>query len=155
LGDEEGITIFGLHDLDMLTTLKNQQNITIRKLLWCLPVTQGMSRPQLLQLVETNATREAIVVIYQKADRELVQARLSTLQNDISALIALGEIDRIFISEIDGLTFMPLTKTKGGQIIQSQPTSQTAINHINTQKASYPRHQKSVNMSLVLLTKDK
>jgi len=38
-----------------------------------------------------NATREAIVVIYQKADRELVQARLPTLQNDISALIAPGE----------------------------------------------------------------
>ncbi len=37
--------------------------------------------------------------------------------------------------EINGLTFRPLTKTQGGQIIQSQPTSQTTINHIQHTKS--------------------
>jgi hypothetical protein len=134
LGDEEGITIRGLQDLDMHITLKDQKNITIRMLLRCLPATQGMSRPQLFQLAETNATRESIVVTYQKPDRALVQARLSSLQNDITALLAPGEADRIFISEIEGLTFSPITKTKGGQFIQRQPTSITTINHIQHTK---------------------
>ncbi|MFN9978943.1 MAG: hypothetical protein ACK53Y_03465, partial [bacterium] len=129
LRDEEGITIRGLQDLDMHITLKDQKNITIRMLLRCLPATQGMSRPQLFQLAETNATRESIVVTYQKPDRALVQARLSSLQNDITALLAPGEADRIFISEIEGLTFSPITKTKGGQFIQRQPTSITTIKH--------------------------
>jgi len=134
LGDEEGITIFGLQDIDMVTTLKNQQHITIRMLLRCLPATQGMSRPQLFQSAETNASRDAIIVTYQKPDRELVQARLLTLQHDITAQLASEEAEKIFISELEGLTFRPITKTRGGQIIHTLPTSQTTINHIQHTK---------------------
>jgi hypothetical protein len=135
LGDEEAISIHGLQDIDMITTLKTQQNISIRMLLRSIPATQDMSHSQLFQLAETNAKREAIVVIHQKEDRELVQARLLTLQNDILAQLATGEANRIFISEIEGITFRPLTKTKGGQIIQLQPTSQSNIDHIQHTKS--------------------
>jgi hypothetical protein len=119
----------------MLTVLKNQQHITIRFLLRSLPATQGMSRPQLFQLAETNETREAIVVTYQREDREHVQSRLITLQNDILAQLAPGEASRIFISETEGISFHPLSKTKGGHIIQSQHTSQHTMNHIQHTKS--------------------
>jgi hypothetical protein len=134
LGNEEGISIHGLQDPDMTVTLKNQQKVTIRVLLRSLPATQGMSRPQLFQLAETNADREAIVVTYQKEGRELVHARLFTLQNDIVAQLASGEANRIFITKTEGITFRPLTKTKGGQIIQNKPTSQNTIEHVQHTK---------------------
>jgi len=135
LGDEEGVSIYGMQDLDMLTVLKNQQHITIRFLLRSLPATQGMSRPQLFQLAETNETREAIVVTYQREDREHVQSRLITLQNDILAQLAPGEASRIFISETEGISFRPLSKTKGGHIIYSQQTSQHTLSHIQHTKS--------------------
>jgi hypothetical protein len=130
LGNEEGISIHGLQDPDLIINLKNQQKVTIRMLLRSIPATQGMSRPQLFQLAETNKDKEVIVVTYQKEDRAPVQARLMTLQNDIVAQLAPGEANRIFISETEGITFRPLTKTKGGQIIQNKPTSQNIIEHV-------------------------
>jgi len=135
LGTEEGISIYGLQDLDMVTTLKNNQNITIRMLLKSLPATQGMQRPQLFQLAETNSSRETITVTYQKEDKELVYARLHSLQNDIVAQLAPGEANRIFISETEGITFRPIVRTKGGQIIPSKPTSQHTMEHVQHTKS--------------------
>jgi len=112
LGNEEGISIHGLQDPDLIITLKNQQKVTIRMLLRSIPATQGMSRPQLFQLAETNKDKEVIVVTYQKEDRAPVQARLMTLQNDIVAQLAPGETNRIFISETEGITFRPFTNQR-------------------------------------------
>jgi hypothetical protein len=140
----------GLQDPDITITLKNQQKVTIRMLLQSLPATQGMSRPQLFQLAETNADRKAIVVTYQKEDRELVHACLFTLQNDIVAQLASGEANRIFITKTEGITFRPLTKTKGGQIIQNKPTSQNTIEHVQHTKtilASPPKKRPYVHRS--------
>lgn len=130
LGDEAAIAIHGLQDLDYGVTLKNQQKITIRLLLRSLPATQGMTRPQLFQLAETNASRNYIIVTYQKGDKELVHSRLFSLENDIRAQLAEGEAGNIFISETDGLWFTPIARTKGGQIIQVKPTSKSNLAHI-------------------------
>jgi hypothetical protein len=70
-------------------------------LLRSLPATQGMSRPQLFQLIETTATKDAIIATFQKAYKELVYARLFTLEIDIRAQIAEGEADNVFTSEFE------------------------------------------------------
>jgi len=70
-------------------------------LLRSLPATQGMSRPQLFQLIETTATKDAIIATFQKAYKELVYARLFTLEIDIRAQIAEGEAGNVFTSEFE------------------------------------------------------
>jgi hypothetical protein len=60
---------------------------------------------------------------------------LITLQNDILAQLAPGEASRIFISETEGISFRPLSKTKGGHIIYSQQTSQHTLSHIQHTKS--------------------
>jgi hypothetical protein len=94
-----------------------------------------MSHPQLFQLVETNASREVVMVTYQKSDEEYVQARLFTLKNDIRAQIASGEDENVFTSVSDGICFTPLTKTKSGQLIPLQPTSKSNLDYIQHTKS--------------------
>jgi hypothetical protein len=130
LGEEMALAIHGLQDLDSGVKLKNGQTITIRMLIRGLPATQGMSRPQLFQPAETNASRDCIITTYQKSDKDLVIARLYTLENDIRAQLAEGEAENIFISEIEGIWFTQITKTKSGQIVNSQPTSKFHLDHI-------------------------
>jgi hypothetical protein len=74
LGEEMALAIHGLQDVEAGVTLKNGQKITIRMLIRGLPATQGMNRPQLFQLAETNATRDSIIVTYQKGDKDHVNA---------------------------------------------------------------------------------
>lgn len=142
LGEEEAFCIHGLQDFNTTITLKDNQKVTLRMLLRSLPATQGMSRPQLFQMVETDSTREIILVTYQKCDKHYVSARKMTLEIDIKAQLAPGEVSNVFISEMEGLWFTPVTKTKHGQIIASQLTSRSNIEylqHTNSILSSPPK----------------
>ncbi len=130
IGEEMALAIHGLQDPDFGVTLKNGQVITIRMLLRSIPATQGMNRPQLFQLAETNASKDTIIVTHQKVDKEKVHARLFTLENDIRAQLKEGEANNIFVSETDGIWFTPITKTKTGQIVNTQPTTKSNLEHI-------------------------
>jgi hypothetical protein len=74
LGEESAIAIHGLQHPDLGVILKHGPSVSLRMLLQSLPATQGMSRPQLFQLIETNATKDVIIATFQKADKELVYA---------------------------------------------------------------------------------
>jgi hypothetical protein len=101
LGEESAIAIHGLQHPVLGVTLKHGPSVSLQMLLRSLPATQGMSRPQLFQLIETTATKDAIIATFQKAYKELVYARLFTLEIDIRAQIAEGEADNVFTSEFE------------------------------------------------------
>ena len=142
LGEEEALCIHGLQDFNTTVQLKNGQHVTLRLLLRSLPATLGMSRPQLFQTVETDSTKDVILVTYQKRDKEYVNARKMTLESDFSVQLAQGEISKVFISEMEGIWFTPVTKTKYGQIIALPQTSKSNVDfvhHTNTILSSPPK----------------
>jgi hypothetical protein len=59
----------------MTLKLKNGKIVTIQTLLWSIPATEGMSRPQLFQTVKANLTTLATIVTYQADDQKLVYHR--------------------------------------------------------------------------------
>jgi hypothetical protein len=68
LGQETATSIHRLRDLDTPVKLRNDQTVTLRLLLRSLPVSSGMSHPQLFQLVESNPTGMVTLAIYQHTD---------------------------------------------------------------------------------------
>jgi len=64
------------------------------------------------------------------------------LESDISVQLAQGEISKVFISEMEGIWFTPVTKTKYGQIIALPQTSKSNVDfvhHTNTILSSPPK----------------
>ncbi len=141
LGEEEALCIHGLQDFNMIVTLKNGQHVSLRMLLRSIPATQGMSRPQLFQLIETNS-QNIIIATYQKSDRAHVAARKMTLETDLKAQLTPEYASKIFQSEADGLWFTPILKTKQGQIIAAPQTTKSNLDYIqytNTILSSPPK----------------
>ncbi len=142
LGEEEALCIHGLQDFNNTVQLKSGQQVTIRLLLRSLPATLGMSRPQLFQMVETDSTKDVVIVTYQKKDKEYVNERKMNLETDIITQLAPGETPKVFISEMEGIWFTTVIKNKYGQIIAAPQTSKTNLDyvqHTNTILSSPPK----------------
>jgi hypothetical protein len=83
LGEEAVLCIGGLNDLNSIIKLKNDQQITIRMLLKSIPATQGMTRSQLFQFVEPNASGIITMATYQAQDKSHIEARKHTLEAEL------------------------------------------------------------------------
>jgi hypothetical protein len=130
IGDEEAICIHGLQDFNMTVTLKDGQHVTLRMLLRSIPATLGMSRPQLFQQVETNATKDVIIATYQKSDCKYVEERKMALETDLVAQLCPERSTQIFVDVSEGLWYTTVSKTKHGQIVTAPQTSKSNIEYI-------------------------
>jgi len=130
IGEEEAICIHGLQNPNIGVKLKNGQNVTLRMLLHSIPATQGMSRPQLFQNVETTNNKDIIIATYQKGDLKYINERKLTLETDLKAQLSPESAADILVSEEDGLWFSAVTKTKHGQIIPAAQTSKMNLEYI-------------------------
>jgi hypothetical protein len=142
IGQDDAITINGLHNLNNEIEIKNGDKLSIRMLLKSLPATQGMSRPQLFQFVEPNNSGTTTLATFQVQDKEFIEKRKETLENELRAIVSPKNIDKLFISEIDGIWCGGILKNKGGIIIQTRqpsPYTQTHISQITSLLHSPPK----------------
>ena len=114
----------------MTVTLKDGQHVTLRMLLRSIPATLGMSRPQLFQQVETNATKDVIIATYQKSDCKYVEERKMALETDLVAQLCPERSTQIFVDVSEGLWYTTVSKTKHGQIVTAPQTSKSNIEYI-------------------------
>jgi hypothetical protein len=140
LGEEDILAIHGLANLDTTLTLKDQQVITLRILLKSLPATQGMSRSQVFQVVETNPMGSVVLATFQQADREYVLARRSSLEQELRSVLQDGENSKMFLSELEGLWFDTMSKKKGKSWVVQTTSKQVQdrIRHTNMILSSPP-----------------
>jgi hypothetical protein len=68
LGDEDVFSIGGFQDLKNTITLKSSSSVSLQTLLKSIPSSNGMSRSQLFQHVEPNASGIVTMVTFQEQD---------------------------------------------------------------------------------------
>jgi hypothetical protein len=129
LGDETALAIQGLNNLSTIIKLKNDQTVSLWMSLHSLPATQGMSTPQLFQLIETNPSRSVVLVTYQQGNKNLVHARKLLLQ-ELRSLLAEGESSKVFQTNSDGLWFDAISKAKDGRLWSAHNISKSNLDHI-------------------------
>jgi hypothetical protein len=130
LGEETCMCIHGFHDLSTIIKLKNSQEVSLRMLLHSLPASQGMSWPQLFQLVEPNPAGAVVLITFQQCDKDLVFDRRMSLESDISAQLAHGEAAKAFLSEIDGISFNDVHCNSKGRFSLNKQSSKEDHAHI-------------------------
>ncbi len=128
---EDAITINGLQNLNNEITLKTGEKITIRMLLKCLPASQGMSRPQLFQFMEPNNSGVTTLATFQTQDRTYIDKRKDKIEAELRAIVASNDLDKLFVSVVDGLWSGGITKNKGGKIIATKTPSQSTQQHLS------------------------
>jgi hypothetical protein len=131
LGEEAALCIGGLNDLNTPIRLQNDQMTTVRMLLKSIPATQGMSRSQLFQFVEPNASGMVTMATYQHTNKEFIESRKITLEAEIRQVLAPGESAKIFKEESEGIWFGSVLKNKNGRIITTQQPNKHILNHKN------------------------
>jgi hypothetical protein len=131
IGTEDAITLNGLHNLNNIVTLKNGDKIKIRMLLKSLPASQGMSRPQLFQFVEPNNSGITTLATFQVKDKEHVLKRKDSIESELRAIVSPADIDKLFITDTEGLWSGGIFKNKGGKIIPNKVPNQHTQQHIS------------------------
>ncbi len=122
LGDEEVTAIHGLQNLNTEIMLKGGKTTTIRTLLKSLPATDGMSRNRLFQIADPNAGQTCTIVTFQKVDRQFIDLRKASIEQELRSVIAQGESAKIFINEVEGIWFGGHARKRNGKpIILSIP----------------------------------
>lgn len=131
IGKEDAITINGLQNLNNEVLLKNGDKISIRMLLKSLPASQGMLRPQLFQFIEPNNSGVTTLATFQAQDREFIEKRKDNIENELRAIVASEDIDKLFLSNMEGIWCGGISKNKGGKIIPTKPPSHHTQQHIS------------------------
>jgi len=112
-GQGKVLAVGGLSDLQTEVTFKTGQKISLRSLIKSIPSTTGMNHPLLFQHFEANSSKSIHMAIFQKEDTEYVLARKNTLEADLRQLIALEDINKIFLNPKEGLWFGNVQQKKG------------------------------------------
>jgi len=130
LGNEAALCIQGLSDLNTKVTLKNNTEVTLRLLLRSLPASKGMWTPQLFTLVEQSNSGNVVLAAYHAEDQDHISARKLALEAEIRQVLAKGETAKVFQSEVDGIWFNNVSKTKTGNLRKVVQTSKANMDHI-------------------------
>jgi len=130
LGEETCMCIHGLQDRNTRVKLRDSQEVSLRMLLRSLPESQGMSRPQLFQLVEPNPAGAVVVVTFQQCDREYVLNHRMFLESDIRAQIAKGAGCKVFQSEVAGMWFNEVHRSRNSRLALGKQSSKSDLEHI-------------------------
>jgi hypothetical protein len=90
-----------------------------------------MSRPQLFQLVEPNNSGVTTLATFQTQDRPHIENRKGNIETELRAIVSSEDLDKLFISVVDGIWSGGITKNKGGKIIPTKPPSQHTQQHLS------------------------
>lgn len=142
LGNEDCTAIIGLADIMNEVQLKDGSVITVRTLLKSLPATPGMARNRLFQVVDLNATREYVIVTFQRCDRTYIEERKFELEKEILSHLAPNQASKVFADEFEGIQFINAYHKQRGKVIRiHQPgrIHQDFIRHADTVLSSPPK----------------
>jgi hypothetical protein len=90
-----------------------------------------MNHPLLFQHFEANSSKTIHMAIFQKEDTEYVLARKNTLEADLRQLIALEDINKIFLNPKEGLWFGNVQQNKKGLAIRTAQLTKTGQDYAN------------------------
>jgi hypothetical protein len=146
IGEEEAFSIGGFQDLKTQVKLKNGSTVSLCTLIKSIPLSSGMSRPQLFQQVEPKISGIVTMVTFQKQDHDLVYQCQNTLESEIRQIIAEGQEYNVFVDDADGIWFGGVNKTKTGRILAAKQVDKSSLEytkHISRFMNSPPKKRSS------------
>jgi len=142
LGDEDCTAILGFADIMNEVQLKDSSIITVRTLLKSLPASPGMARNRLFQVVDLNASREFVIVTFQRCDKPYIEERKFELGKEILSHLAPGQASKVFAEELEGIQFVNAYHKQRGKVIRIQQPGrlhQEFVRHADSVLSSPPK----------------